>query len=476
MLIELYHAMPQWARVLAASLYGYHLYSWRYGSETEDLVCEALACDQWTQEQLHAKQQELLTARLLHAATSVPYYRKQWAKRRKDGDSSDILLLGNWPVLEKDVVRERPEAFLADDSDVKQLFRTSTSGTTGKPLQLWQDRKSVREWYALTEARWRRWYGVTKDDRWAIFGGQLVTPAAQTRPPFWIWNRAFHQLYMSSYHLSPELIPHYLDAMKKYRVKYVYGYTSALYALAQQALAERRDDIVFTVAITNAEPITQLQRDTISAAFQCPVRETYGMSEMVTGASECEHGRLHLWPRAGVVEVLENGVRVPDGSVGDLVCTGLLNMSMPLIRYRLGDRGALGEPGERCKCGRNLPWLKTVEGRTDDVLYTSTGRRIGRLDPVLKADLPVKEVQIVQKSLRRLQVNVVPAESFGESTVTAIAKRLRERMGAMEVDVQQMPFIPRGANGKFRAVVCELSKDEISRLGGEPEESTAATR
>jgi len=60
------------------------------------------------------------------------------------------------------------------------------------------------------------------------------------------------------------------------------------------------------------------------------------MAEIVAAASECESGKLHLWPEVGWVEILENNQPVPNGTAGDLVCTGLLNRDMPLIRYRVG--------------------------------------------------------------------------------------------------------------------------------------------
>ena len=96
------------------------------------------------------------------------------------------------------------------------------------------------------------------------------------------------------------------------------------------------------VVISNAEPLFSYQRKLISQVFGCPVRETYGMSEMVAAAGECEHGRLHLWPEAGIVEVLadDRDEPLPNGEVGRLICTGLINEDMPLIRYELGDRGS----------------------------------------------------------------------------------------------------------------------------------------
>ena len=187
-------------------------------------------------------------------------------------------------------------------------------------------------------------------DRWAIIGGRLIKPVTSRRPPFWVWNGPAKQLYMSAYHLAPDLMPAYLDALVKYRVTYLFGYSSGLHALAEAALRLKRTDVRLTVAITNAEPLLQHQREAIEAAFHCPVRETYGLAEIVAGASECERGMLHLWPEVGVVEAVNGAEAVRHGSLGDLVSTGLLNADMPLIRYRTGDAVRLS--GASCDCGR----------------------------------------------------------------------------------------------------------------------------
>src|SRR6185295_18022612 len=96
--------------------------------------------------------------------------------------------------------------------------------------------------------------------------------------------------------------------------------------------------LTLTVAITNAEPLFDYQRSVIAKAFRCPVRETYGMAEIVATASECGEGALHLWPEVGCVEVFDGDHPAGNGSSGDLICTGLFNADMPLIRYRVGDR------------------------------------------------------------------------------------------------------------------------------------------
>lgn len=463
-LFKAYHGLPTPLRSIAASLRGFYLRSWRYGPETERLAEEAIDRESWNLTQWKAWQEERLAYVLNRAATQVPYYRERWAARRRAGDRASWEHLENWPILEKESVRQNASAFVADDCDKRRMFRDHTSGSTSKPLNVWLSRKTVQEWYALGEARIRYWNGVSRHNRWGMIGGQLVTAVNQRQPPFWVWNQGLKQLYMSSYHLAPDLIRFYLEAMSRYRVTYLFGYTSSLYALAQAVLESGGKGVDMAVAITNAEPVYEYQRTAISQAFKCPVRETYGMAETVVSAAECTSGRLHLWPEAGWIEVIEENRSVPNGTVGDLVSTGLLNVDMPLIRYRTGDRGALGRGHETCHCGRKLPIIESVEGRIDDLLYTMDGRRIGRLDPIFKGDLSIREAQIVQETLNRVRVRYVPTSSFKPEHERMIMQRLHARMGTVEVIMEPVDAIPRGSSGKFRAVINELPRKARNTL------------
>jgi phenylacetate-CoA ligase len=449
---------------VAATLRGGYLRLWRYGGGSERLCEEALERDGWPADRWRSWQEERLASVLHRAATRVPYYREMWSARRRRGDRRSWEHLEHWPILDKEPLRATPRAFVADDRRLSSLFREHTSGTTGTSLDLRVSRGTLRSWYALHEARTRRWNGTTHTDRWAIIGGQLVTPVEQERPPYWVWNAALRQLYMSAYHISPRSARDYAAALWTHRARYVVAYPSALYALARELLAQGEQAPVLSVALLNAEPVYPHQRETIERAFRCPVRETYGMSEMVAAASECEHGSLHLWPEAGWLEVMERGERVHAGECGDFVCTSLLNLDMPLVRYRVGDRGAVSAATSTCACGRELPVLERVEGRSDDVLYTPDGRSVGRLDPVFKAGLPVREAQIVQERLDRVRVRVVPADGYRPRHGESIVDRVRARMGLVTVLVEEVEAIPRTANGKFRAVISELTTEERAWL------------
>jgi phenylacetate-CoA ligase len=183
------------------------------------------------------------------------------------------------------------------------------------------------------------------------------------------------------------------------------------------------------------------------------------MSELVTAAGECCEGQLHLWPEVAFIEVANEMGGEGDSRAGDLLGTGLLNIDMPLIRYRVGDRVTLSGTGETCRCGRRLPLLSSVDGRLDDILFTADGRHIGRLDPVFKAQLPIREAQIVQEALDRIKVRYVPTADFKPAASRLIVERLRARLGRVEVIMERVDTVPRTANGKFRAVVCNLSPE-----------------
>jgi phenylacetate-CoA ligase len=459
-LLKRYHHLPPLLRSAVATARGTYLRIWRYGPHTEQLREEAISRERWTPEEWGKWREERLAFLLHRAATKVPYYRSYWTERRRHGDTASWDVLGNWPLLRKDTLRENPTAFIADDCSRWRMFHDHTSGTSGKSLDLWMSRETVQAWYALFEARCRQWNGVARHDKWAIIGGQLIVPIQQDKPPFWVWNAALHQLYLSAYHLAPRHVASYVEALTRHKVRYMVGYPSAIHVLAREIILQGLKVPRLDFVLANAEPVFEQQRREIEEAFSCPVRETYGMAEIVAGASECGSGRMHLWPELGEVELINESGNTANGQAADLVCTGLLNVDMPLIRYRVGDRGAPEFGDKLCTCGRTLPLLRTVEGRVDDVLYTLDGRIVGRLDPVFKSRLPIQEAQIVQDALDIIRIRYVPVTGFTPADARLLIDRVRDRMGAVKVILEEVESIPRAANGKFRAVICNLSAEE----------------
>jgi phenylacetate-CoA ligase len=344
------------------------------------------------------------------------------------------------------------------------MYRDHTSGTTGTPVDFYSSREILRKWYALFEARWRRWYGVSLRDNWAIIGGQNIVPLKKDKPPFWVWNQAFHQLYLSAFHMRPDLMKYYLKAIKDYSVVHIYSYSESVHQLAQAALKENIK-IKLKVVVTDAEPLFDYQRETISKAFDCPVRETFGQAEMLCAASECELGKLHLWSEAGYIELLdESDLPVDNGSAGRIIGTSLLNESMPLIRYDLMDMAQLPLTQEQCKCGRTLPVVEKFIGRMDDIIYAKDGRQLVQFDIILGSHLKIREVQIIQETLDDFTVKVVPAEGWNDSTRKTLVDSLKDLAGDVNVNVEEVKEIPRTWAGKFRIIVSKVKQKDLEKV------------
>jgi phenylacetate-CoA ligase len=175
-------------------------------------------------------------------------------------------------------------------------------------------------------------------------------------------------------------------------------------------------------------------------------------------AGECEHGRLHISPDVALVEILRpDGTPCPPGEAGDVVATSLMRTYQPLIRYRVGDVAMWD--GDTCPCGRQMPILKEVIGRLEDIVLGPDGRQMVRFHGVFVGLPRVVEGQIIQEAIDRIRVKVVPAEGFGPDDAQALVERVRQRLGAqVQVSVQIAESIPRTSAGKFQAVVSLIKK------------------
>ena len=458
--MEIYHHLPYPLRVIGASLWGLYLRSWRYGCETDRLIEEALDRESWTAGQWKKWQEERLSYVLNRAATQVPYYQAYWQERRRKGDRSAWDILKNWPILSKETLRLQQNSFLAADCDSRKMYADHTSGTTGTPLSIWLNRSTVKQWYAIYEARIRQWHNVSIKQPWGIFGGQMVVPYDQKRPPFWVKNFSLNQTYFSVLHIAPWSSQAYIDEIKRGRLTHLVAYTNSLYIIASEVPIQQRpikSDL--KVIFTNAEPLYDFQRKVLEDVFACPIRETYGLAETVCAASECEQGNLHWWPEIGIPEIInDEGNLVQPGETGRLISTGLLNPDMPLIRYDTKDLSIRISDDRQCDCGRSLPLAGKFIGRYDDVIITKDGRKLTQLDTIFDPHLPLKEAQIVQNTVEDFIIRVVPDKGWTTDNANYLINALKRRVGNVNVQVTEEEQIERTWAGKFRIIVSKLSK------------------
>jgi len=385
---------------------------------------------------------------------NVPYYKRMFRKYNiKPDDIKTIEDLKKIPILTKEDIRYNFKSLISQKYHSWQYSIKHTSGTTGTALNVvWSNEATMKE-YAFVE-RIRRRVGVDSKEPHATFAGRLIVPLKQTKPPFWRYNCAERQYYFSMHHLTKENLKYYTEKLRQIRPSYIEGYPSLIYVVAEYML-KYEDPIPVKAVFTSSETLLSYQRESIEKAFQCRVLDRYGMTELAASIGECEMGGYHIDAEYGIIEFLKDGEEVSEGEVGEMVCTSFINEAFPLIRYKVGD---LARPiKDVCSCGRSLPLVKEIIGRIDDILITKRGAYLGRLDHIFKEMHNIKESQIIQESIDKIVVKVVPREEFSEKDIGMLIKEFQKRLGSdMEIEVKIVDQIPRERNGKFKAVISKV--------------------
>jgi phenylacetate-CoA ligase len=454
---NIYARLPVWAQHSAASAFGAYWYWQRFGPGYARLVRQYAERERMSAGEWHAWQQQQLRGVLSLAAEHVPYYRQAWG--RQGCDAARAGRLEQLPLLDKAPLRLDPHAFLRQDLRPRSPLVFHTSGSTGTPIKTIWDVRELRASMALREVRSARWAGASFRLPRGTFSGRMVEPDPQSAGPFYRLNLVEQQVYLSAFHLRPDSAAQYLAALRRHNIQWLTGYAVSYYLLAQHILAQQLPAPPLRAVVTTSEKLTAQMREVMQAAYGCRVYEEYSTVENVLFASECEHGRLHISPDVALVEILRpDGTACAPGEAGEVVATSLMRTYQPLIRYRVGDIAMWD--GDACPCGRQMPVLKEVIGRIEDVVCGPDGRQMVRFHGVF-VDLPgVVEGQIIQEALDRIRVKVVPAAGFGPADMQMLADRVRQRLGSqVQVCVETTASIPRTGAGKFQAVVSLLNDE-----------------
>lgn len=456
---KIYLASPSFFQNCLVTGYGIAEYRRRYSGVHQKRLEDLKLSASKSAEDLAVYQVDLLKRQLCHAIKTVPYFRELSKSLSFDPDDiNNIEDLKYLPILEKEIVRRNPEYFCDETMMRGRPLVFRTSGTTGKSLKVYCDKTSRQHHYAFW-SRLRQWHGLRPLPRRAtLFGRVLFDPDKKNTSSFWRYDAVGRNLLMSSYHLSDSNLSLYIKKLEGFQPEELIGYPSSICQLAREALKRSSHQVRPKVIFTTAESLLENQRNMIEKAFSCPVIDQYGCVEMVVFVAQCRYGRYHVHPEHGILEVLDASDNpVGPGNVGEAVCTGLVNKTMPLVRYRLGDMIQMEEGF--CDCGFSSPLIKEIRGRADDVLKTPDGRSVGRLSPVWKTVDGIQQAQVVQNTLDSIEINIVIDEDkvSRESCQRMLQHELRKRVGKdLNLKFYFLNSIPKEKNGKFRHIISNI--------------------
>jgi phenylacetate-CoA ligase len=405
--------------------------------------------------EVRAAQASKLGALLQHAAAHVPYYRDLLASRPSGSAPEETLAA--MPRLTKALIRANAQRLVAANVPRGQLDSNSTSGSTGEPLYFLTDHRSSNCRKAAVVIN-RRWAGIEPGEREAYLWGspidQRQAHALRGRIHGWLTRTKL----LSAYDLSRSSMRRYLETLRSFAPRLLIAYPSVLEAFAAEARSSPEALQSLKAIIVSAETLYPYQRELFQQVFGAPVFNRYGSRELGDMAQECElHGGLHVNAGRVFLEVVREDLSpCAPGEAGDILVTDLDNYGMPLIRYAIGDRAAYA--AEACPCGRGLPLLEAVEGRSLEVVRFPNGSAVGGTYwTILLRKLPgLDQFQVVQRAAGDITVRYVAGAPVSEEFQDYVRRDVLERGGPdVRLAFERTGSIPLNVAGKRRLVVRE---------------------
>jgi phenylacetate-CoA ligase len=349
--------------------------------------------------------------------------------------------------------------FISRNHSVKDMVKDSTGGSTGRNIHFYEDKEELSNRFAAG-VRSDSWAGLNVGEKYAQIWGSSLDLGRSSFLKKNLDKVLLRRLFISSFDLSDHDIDSALKKIRAFKPKVIIGYPTPLYRIAKYMADNDADGLEVAGIISSAETLFDHQRKEVEAGFKCRVFNRYGCREFGVIAAECEeHNGLHLFTDRVLVEFLD--IRgMENDPKKEIVITDLNKYGMPFLRYRIGD---VGVPSSRkCGCGRAFPVMESVEGRTFDLIMGANGNFIaGTFWTLLfRSAEGIKQFQVVQPSIRELQVSLEIEPTFDQSNLQTLEKTIKKKCGdGMSVVFRIVPKIPVTESGKFRFIISDVARN-----------------
>lgn len=433
------------------------LHEWAKGHPSFRILKEMEAAEFVTMAEMEQLRSAKLQRLVEYAYANVPYVHdvmhQAGLQPSEIRGSADLVRL---PLMRKADVRKNRAQMRSRLAG--KLTSFSTGGSTGEPLLFDLPQERIASWIACRQ-RVMRWWALSAGDKeYAIWGSPVeVTRQDRIRN---LRDRLLATRLLSAFEMSESVMSSYLDLLEKGDCRTIFAYPSSIYLLclhAQKKGRNLRRAGIKTVFVTG-EILYPHQRELIADTLNCPVANGYGGRDSGFVCHECPQGGMHIMADATVVEILDpQGRPVPEGVSGEIVVTDLYSREVPFLRYATGDIGALS--ARRCPCGRPLPLLENIQGRTTDFIVAPDGTILHALSViyVLREIEGIEQFKVRQKDVNRFHVQLVKSQHFKMENESRIREGLRQRLRApVEVTIEYLPNLAPERSGKFRHVISEV--------------------
>lgn len=423
-------------------------------------IRQQLESSQWLDVDTLRENQSLRLRQFIeNIVTNVPFYRELFASLGlKASDIQSPADLTKLPFLDKKTISENFEGLKSDIAG--PLSRFNTGGSSGQPLIFLLGNERVSHDVAQ---KWRatRWWDVDIGDKEIVAWGSPIELGAQDKVRQ-IRDGLFRSELIPAFDMTEEKLLSFLDTIQKSKPKMLFGYPSVFDLLAKTAKQKgiKMDNLGIKVAFVTSERLYPYQRENIEAVFGCPVANGYGGRDAGFIAHQCPKGGMHLSFEDIVVEIVDpEGNPLPAGQSGEIVVTHLGTSEFPFVRYKTGDIAVMSN--KQCECGRGLPMLESIEGRSTDFVVAADGTILHGLSLIyiLRDMESVESFKIVQHDIENTHVQVVSKTGeVNQEMRDTISQGFKARLGDLvNISIESVLEIEPEKSGKYRYVISKVS-------------------
>ena len=404
----------------------------------------------WAGEAILERQLRQLRQLVAHALAHCPHYANHLAEAGV-GSVAELTLekFRYWPLLSKRDIQQAGPSFVANHVPPAhgQQRWVTTSGSTGQPLRAATTDVGVYFQHSLV-LRSFLWYGVEFSAKFA----SIKAATQEDTYPDWGTpaNAVFHTGPSVTYSVFRDLNSQ-VDWICREAPAYLLARNTSVRALIETSQRSGQVPAGLRAVLGFADMAAPDTRELVREHWNATYFDTYSCSEMGTLALECSsHHQLHVQSEHVLLEVLrDDGTPCVPGEIGRVVVTDLHNFAMPLIRYELNDHVRVGAG---CACGRGLPVLSQIAGRTSHLAVDPEGRRyFAHLNHGFWVTAaPILQRQIVQHTAALIEVRYVAARELNRDEKATLSRELQAAMEyPYDIYFTRVDAIPLGAGGKY---------------------------
>lgn len=394
-----------------------------------------------------------------YAVEKVPYYRELFKlERLNPRDIKGAADLDQLPVLDKELVRSRPEMFVAEGRASRNALSFRTSGTTGVPIEICHDQRSLLANIAYGEREREPFIRICGGDfrPKELYVG-YETSTFKTVTAFYKDSVLFPVKPRRRFVSLLDPIEEVAQILNSERPDILVGYGGWISLFFRTVAARGIEIQPPKMVMYIGEALPHGTREYIENELGIPVLTRYNAVEAFKIGFYCqERLGFHIHEDICHLRIADaRGQNVSAGETGEVIISNLVNRASVLLNYPMGDMAAFSP--EACPCGRTFKLLSELDGRTEDILSLEDGRFVHprMIWKVFKDEQEVLQYQLVQEKPQLFELQIVTLDESAFPVLQhRVSMKLKNLLGAeAQLKIAWRKDIIQRPGQKFRVVV-----------------------